>query len=63
MDRVLFVTSSAFGTESQSRRLAAELVDGMRRRRPDAVVVECHLDPATMPHVPLHRSWTHRSVA
>ncbi len=51
MDRVLFVTSSAFGAESQSRRLAAELVDGMRHRRPDAVIVERHLDPATMPHV------------
>ncbi|MGB8180780.1 MAG: FMN-dependent NADH-azoreductase [Stellaceae bacterium] len=51
MDRVLFVTSSAFGTESKSRRFATELVDGMRRRRPSAVIVERHLDPATVPHL------------
>ncbi|HYL34086.1 MAG TPA: hypothetical protein VEU53_13175 [Stellaceae bacterium] len=37
MDRVLFVTSSAFGTESQSRRIAAELVAGIRRWRANVV--------------------------
>jgi len=51
MQRVLFVASSAFGTASQSRRIAAELVEGMRRQHPNALITERILDPTTMPHV------------
>jgi Flavodoxin-like fold len=45
------VTSSAFGTASQSRRIAAELIEGMRGQHPNACITGRVLDPTTMPHV------------
>lgn len=53
MNRILFVTSSLFGAESQSRRTAVELLDAWRRLRPHAQVVARDLTAASIPHLSL----------
>ena len=50
MHNLLFVTSSLFGAESRSRRLAAEFIDALHSAHPDAAVVSRDLG-GTMPHL------------
>lgn len=52
MEKLLLVTSSLFGEASQSGRLAAELVEQLRRAEPQLAVVRRDFDGA-MPHLDL----------
>ena len=53
MSSLLFITSSLFGADSQSRRIAAEFVENWRREHPGAAVVERDLNIASIPHLNL----------
>lgn len=53
MNSLLFITSSLFGADSQSRRIAAEFVENWRRENPGAAVVERDLNIASIPHLSL----------
>jgi FMN-dependent NADH-azoreductase len=52
MTKLLFVTSSLFGAESQSRQIAAEFVDAWRNAHPGTSVVERDVG-SDMPHLTL----------
>jgi FMN-dependent NADH-azoreductase len=49
--QVLLVTSSIFGAGSKSRDVALAFVDGLRRRHPNARVVERDVGGDPLPHV------------
>lgn len=51
MKSLLFVTSSLFGAESQSRKTASEFVEAWRRIHPVATVIERDLTATSMPHL------------
>jgi len=51
MRSLLLITSSLFGEASQSRQMARELVDGLRRGDPALRIVERDLTSASMPHL------------
>lgn len=53
MANLLFVTSSLFGEGSQSRLIAAELVERWRRSFPGTTVVDRELTVESMPHLSL----------
>jgi FMN-dependent NADH-azoreductase len=51
MGNLLFVTSSLFGDQSESSRLALEFLSAWRDRHPQANVVIRELTPPSMPHL------------
>ena len=51
MRKILFVTSSLFGAESQSGRVAAEFVEALRQDTPGSSVVERDLHFEAVPHL------------
>ncbi|HYM01424.1 MAG TPA: NAD(P)H-dependent oxidoreductase, partial [Stellaceae bacterium] len=53
MSTLLLVTSSLFGSQSASRQIAAELVEGWRQTHSGTTVVERDLMAQTMPHLTL----------
>ena len=53
MTNLLFVSSSLFGDGSQSRLIAAELIDRWRQANPRTTVVERDLTAESMPHLSL----------
>jgi FMN-dependent NADH-azoreductase len=53
MSNLLLVTSSLFGDQSKSGRIAGEFVAAWRRALPGAAVAERKLTPASMPHLSL----------
>jgi FMN-dependent NADH-azoreductase len=53
MTNLLFVSSSLFGDGSQSRLVAAELIDRWRQSNPRTTVVERDLTADSMPHLSL----------
>ena len=52
MTKLLFVTSSLFGADSQSRRMAAEFIDTWRNAHPGTAIVERDV-ASDMPHLTL----------
>jgi FMN-dependent NADH-azoreductase len=53
MANLLFVSSSLFGSGSQSRTMAAEFIDRWRNANPRTTVVERELTADSMPHLSL----------
>lgn len=53
MHNLLFVTSSLFGSQSQSRQIAAEFVDSWSRAHHGTAVIERDLDAQQTPHLSL----------
>ena len=51
MSAVLYVTSSLFGTDSQSGRIAGEFLDAWRHAHSGVRIIERNLDPASTPHL------------
>jgi FMN-dependent NADH-azoreductase len=51
MANLLFVASSLFGDESQSRLIASEFIDRWRQSHPDTIVVERDLAADGIPHL------------
>lgn len=51
MGKLLFVTSSIFGTESKSRQLGQAFVDKWLRQHPGTTVVERDLAAEPLPHI------------
>lgn len=53
MRNILFLSSSLMAENSNSRRIATELVATIKAAHPRAMVTERHLSPETMPHLTL----------
>ena len=53
MPNILFLSSSLMAENSNSRRIATELVASIRAAQPSKTVKERHLSPDTMPHLTL----------
>jgi FMN-dependent NADH-azoreductase len=51
MNSLLLVTSSLFGTASQTRQIAQEFVAAWRRTNPSARIVERDLTSGSIPHL------------
>jgi FMN-dependent NADH-azoreductase len=51
MSHLLLITSSLFGDQSKSARIAKEFVDAWHRSHPGTRVTERALTPASMPHL------------
>src|SRR5579862_4156922 len=49
--RLLFITSSLFGSDSKSRLVALELVEALRASAPNTEVIARDLDPQSTPHL------------
>ena len=53
MANLLFVSSSLFGDNSQSRSIASEFIDRWRATHPSTTVIERDLTADSMPHLSL----------